>query len=114
MVLKKIFEYFFPLYFYASNTPGPPRAEPFGTLRPCFEQPGEGPPDNATYPIKHLSQVVLKKQIFEYMYSSIISMVQIQHPTPLKWSQFGHSDLHLNILNKGSQLDIAIYKISII
>ena len=52
VILKKISEYF-SMYFYGSN-PWPPRAGPFWTLRPPFEQLGFGQLGNATYQISSI------------------------------------------------------------
>ena len=62
---KKIFEYF-SMYFYGLNL-GRPAAGPFWNLGPSFEQTWYRTTRQCYIPnFKHLSQVVLKKMIFEY------------------------------------------------
>ena len=72
-VLKKKLSEYFSMYFYDLNL-GSPGAGPSWTLGPSLNKRGKGPLGNAILPnVKHLSQVVLKKKIFEYF--RCISMV---------------------------------------
>ena len=69
---KKLFENF-SMYFYDLNL-GPPGAGPSWTLGPSFEQTWLRTTRQCYIPnVKHLSQMVLKKKIFEYFLC--ISMV---------------------------------------
>ena len=65
VVRKKIFEYF-SMYFYGLNL-GPCWLGPSWTLWPSFEETWQRTTRQCYIPnFKHLSQVVLKKKIFEY------------------------------------------------
>ena len=64
-MMKKVFEYF-SMYFYDLNL-GPHGAGPSWTLGPSFEETREKTTSRCyLLNFKHLSQVVLKKKMFEY------------------------------------------------
>ena len=82
----------------------------FWYLRPPFKQTQASSTLQSTIPnFKHLSQVVLKLQIFSYCLHVCISLLQTQEP--LAYGYFGLSDLDLNKIGKGP-LGNATYLIS--